>query len=195
MEDTKCRCRWCNTNNPLYVAYHDTEWGVPVHDDDKLFEMLLLESFQAGLSWECILNKREAFRRAFDGFDCKKIAEYDSARIEALCCDKGIVRNRLKIAAAVSNAKVFQKIQSEFGSFDHYIWHFTNGVTIRECDKTSSPMSDSISKDLKQRGMKFVGTTIIYSFLQAVGIIFSHEEGCWLHRSLMSFPLEGKASM
>lgn len=185
MNDVKCRCRWCNTSNPLYVAYHDAEWGVPVHDDDKLFEMLLLESFQAGLSWECILNKREAFRKAFDGFDCKRVAGYDSARIEALCHDKGIVRNRLKIAAAVGNAKVFQRIQDEFGSFDRYIWHFTRGGIIHECDKTSSPLSDTISKDLRKRGMKFVGTTIVYSFLQAIGIIFSHEERCWRHRDIL----------
>ncbi len=179
------RCRWCNLDNPLYVEYHDKEWGVPVHDDSKLFEMLLLEGYQAGLSWECILNKREAFRQAFDGFDCKKVAEYDDDKLRILLQNKGIVRNRLKISAAVGNAKAFMRIQDEFGSFDKYIWDFTNGKTIHECDKTSSPLSYRISADLKKRGMKFVGTTIIYSFLQAIGIINSHEEGCWRHERQM----------
>lgn len=177
------RCGWCNLSNPLYVDYHDREWGVKVHDDRKLFEMLVLEGFQAGLSWECILNKREAFRMAFDGFDCKKIAEYDDEKMETLRGNKGIVRNRLKIAAAVNNAKVFMKIQDEFGSFDRYIWGFTNGETIRECGKAMSPLSDAISRDLRRRGMKFVGSTIIYAYLQAIGIIFSHEEGCFLYKN------------
>ena len=182
MELSKNRCRWCNTNNPLYVDYHDKEWDVPVHDDGKLFEMLLLENFQAGLSWECILNKREAFRKAFDGFNSKKVAAYDDAKLKALRQNKGIVRNRLKISAAVDNAKVFMEIQKESGSFDRYIWSFSEGKTIYEYNKTSSPLSDAVSKDLKKRGMKFVGTTIIYSYLQAIGIINSHEEGCWLHK-------------
>ncbi len=168
-------------DNPLYVDYHDTEWGVPVHDDRRLFEMLVLEGFQAGLSWECVLNKREAFRRAFDGFDCNRVAEYGAAKLLSLCQDKGIIRNRLKIAAAVGNAKVFRNIQTECGSFDKYIRSFTGGKTIYEWERTSSPLSDAISKDLKKRGMKFVGTTIIYAYLQAVGIINSHEKGCWLH--------------
>lgn len=180
--DTKPRCHWCNMNNPLYVAYHDEEWGVPMHNDHKLFEMLILECFQAGLSWECILNKREAFRRAFDGFDYRSVAEYDAVKMEALLQDEGIVRNRLKIAAAVSNAKAFMDIQAEFGSFDRFIWSFTNGKVIHEWKMTSSPLSDTISKELKKRGMKFVGTTIVYSFLQAIGIVNSHEEGCWLHK-------------
>ena len=178
------RCHWCNLANPLYVAYHDTEWGVPVHDDRKLFEMLLLECFQAGLSWECILNKREAFRAAFDGFDYNCVAEYDSAKLDSLRQDAGIVRNQLKIRAAVTNARAFIAIQQEFGSFDHYIWSFTSGTTIIESDKASSPLSDAISKDLNKRGMKFVGTTIIYSFLQAIGIINSHEDHCWLYRQI-----------
>ena len=182
MELSKNRCRWCNISNPLYVDYHDKEWGVPVHDDGKLFEMLLLESFQAGLSWECILNKREAFRMAFDEFDYKKIAEYDDAKREALRQDEGIVRNRLKISAAIGNARVFMEIQKNFGSFDRYIWSFTEDKTIYECDKTSSPLSDTISKDLKKRGMKFVGTTIIYSYLQAIGIINSHEPECRFYK-------------
>lgn len=177
------RCRWCNLSNPLYVDYHDREWGVRVHDDGKLFEMLLLEGFQAGLSWECILNKREAFRMAFDGFDCKKVAEYDDEKLEALRRDKGIVRNRLKIVAAVNNAKVFMKIQGEFGSFDKYIRGFTKGETIRECGKAMSPLSDAISEDLRRRGMKYVGSTIIYAYLQAIGIIYSHEEECFLYKN------------
>ena len=157
---------------------------MPVHDDRKLFEMLLLECFQAGLSWECILNKREAFRAAFDGFDYSRVAEYDSAKLESLRQNAGIVRNRLKILAAVTNARAFIAIQQEFGSFDRYIWSFTSGTTVIESDKTSSPLSDAISKDLNKRGMKFVGTTIIYSFLQAVGIINSHEDHCWLYRQI-----------
>lgn len=182
IEQGKVRCHWCNLSNPLYVAYHDEEWGVPVHDDKKLFEMLLLETFQAGLSWECVLNKREGFRRAFDGFDYQKIALYDKDKISSLAQAEGIIRNHLKISAAVTNARIFMDIQKEIGSFDQYIWHFTNGRTVYECDKTSSPLSDLISKDLKKRGMKFVGTTIIYSYLQAIGIINSHEERCFLHQ-------------
>ena len=179
----KLRCHWCNPSNPLYVAYHDTEWGVPVHDDRKLFEMLILECFQAGLSWECILNKREAFRKAFDGFDYQQVAEYDDVKLEALRHNDGIVRNRLKIAAAVSNAEAFMDIPTEFGLFDRFIWSFTDSKVIHEWERTSSPLSDTISKELRKRGMKFVGTTIIYSFLQAIGIINSHEEGCWLYKS------------
>ena len=179
-EQEKRRCHWCNMANPTYVAYHDNEWGVPVHDDGKLFEMLLLESFQAGLSWECILNKREAFRKAFDGFDYRKIALYDESKIQSLMQDKGIVRNRLKIKAAVTNARIFWEIQTEYGSFDRYIWGFTNGNIVYETGLVTSPLSDAISKDLRKRGMKFVGSTVIYAYLQAVGIINSHEESCWL---------------
>ena len=178
--DDKKRCRWCNMTNPLYVAYHDCEWGVPEHDDKKLFEMLLLETFQAGLSWECILNKREAFRKAFDGFDYERIALYDENKLQSLQQDKGIVRNRLKIKAAVTNAQIFMRIQKECGSFDRYIWSFTDGNTVFETGLGTSALSDSISKDLRQKGMKFVGSTIIYAYLQAVGIINSHEENCWL---------------
>lgn len=176
----KKRCGWCNMTNPLYVAYHDCEWGIPVHDDRKLFEMLLLETFQAGLSWECILNKREAFRKAFDSFDYERIAIYDENKLQSLQQDKGIVRNRLKIEAAVTNAQVFIRIQKECGSFDRYIWSFTDGNTVFETGLGISALSDSISKDLRQKGMKFVGSTIIYAYLQAVGIINSHEENCWL---------------
>ena len=174
------RCFWCNLQNPLYVEYHDKEWGIPVHDDRKLFEMLLLESFQAGLSWECILNKREAFRKAFDGFDYRLIASYDEQKMESLRQDASIIRNKLKIKAAVKNAQVFMDIQKEYGSFNQYIWGFTKGETIHENNLTSSPLSDKISNDLYRRGMRFVGTTIIYSYLQAIGIIFSHEDDCFL---------------
>lgn len=166
--------------NPAYVAYHDHEWGVPVHDDGKLFEMLLLESFQAGLSWECILNKREAFRKAFDGFDYRRIALYDEQMLLSLLRDKGIVRNRLKIRSAVTNAQVFLKIQREYGSFDRYIWGFTGGSILFETGLATSPLSDAVSKDLRQKGMKFMGSTVVYAYLQAVGVINSHEEGCWL---------------
>lgn len=179
-EHEKRRCHWCNMANQTYVAYHDNEWGVPVHDDGKLFEMLLLESFQAGLSWECILNKREAFRKAFDDFDYRKISHYDENKLQSLMQDKGIVRNRLKIKAAVTNARIFREIQTECGSFDRYIWSFTNGNIVYETGLATSPLSDAISKDLRKMGMKFVGSTVIYAYLQAVGIINSHEEGCWL---------------
>ncbi len=179
--DRIVRCRWCNTKNPLYVQYHDTEWGVAVHDDRKLFEMLLLESFQAGLSWECVLNKREAFRRAFDGFDYTKIARYDEAKLAALGQEAGIIRNHRKIAAAVGNAQAFLQIQSEWASFDRYLWHFTEGQTLYEYDRTSSPLSDTISKDLQRLGMRFVGTTIVYAYLQAVGVINAHEPKCWFN--------------
>ena len=177
------RCGWCNTSNPLYVQYHDTEWGVAVHEEQRLFELLVLEGFQAGLSWECVLNKREAFREAFDGFDYTKVAQYDVAKMELLRECQGIIRNRLKIAAAVGNARVFMKIQEEYGSFERYMWSFTGGKTIYECDRTTSSLSDSVSKDLRRRGMRFVGTTIIYSYLQAIGVLYSHELGCYLNRS------------
>lgn len=183
MTNDKPRCRWCNMRNPLYVSYHDTEWGMHTHSDQRLFEMLLLESFQAGLSWECILNKREAFRKAFDAFDYNKIAQYDDTKIQSLRADKGIVRNSLKIKATIKNARIYIAIQKEFGSFDAYIWSFTDGKTIFECGHTTSPLSDTISADLYRRGMRFVGSTIIYSYLQAIGIINSHEEQCFLHKA------------
>ena len=178
--DHRTRCPWADPGSPVYIRYHDQEWGVPVHDDRRLFEMLVLESFQAGLSWACILNKREAFRRAFDGFDLEKVCAYGPEKVQALLEDAGIVRNRRKIQAAVQNARVFRQIQGEWGSFDAYLWHWTGGETLREVGKTSSPLSDAISKDLKGRGMSFVGTTIVYAYLQAVGVIFSHEGGCFL---------------
>lgn len=178
--DDKKRCRWCNMTNPAYVAYHDHEWGIPVHDDGKLFEMLLLESFQAGLSWECILNKREAFRKAFDGFDCERIAHYNESKLQSLLQDKGIVRNRLKVKAAVTNARVFLEIRREYGSFDRDLWSFTDGSIVHETGIATSPLSDAISQDLRQKGMKFVGSTVVYAYLQAVGVINSHEGSCWL---------------
>ena len=187
--DGKTRCPWANPQNPLYIRYHDEEWGVPVHDDQKLFEMLILEGFQAGLSWECILNKREAFRRAFDGFDPQKIAAYDAEKCAALMQDAGIVRNRLKIAAAVNNAKIFLAIQAEWGSFSEYLWHFTGGNVLRDdsgIPRATSPLSDTVSADLRARGMKFVGSTTIYSYLQAVGVIESHEPGCFLSGTCLS---------
>ena len=178
--DGKARCRWANPANALYVEYHDREWGVPEHDDRRLFELLILEGFQAGLSWECILNRREGFRAAFDGFDPEKVAAYGERELAALRADGRIVRNRLKIAAAPGNARAFLQIQREFGSFDHWLWAHTGGRTLRETGLARSPLSDGISRELKARGMKFVGSTIIYAFLQAAGVINSHEPGCFL---------------
>ena len=169
------RCKWAMNVNEIYTKYHDEEWGEPVHDDQKLYEMLILESFQAGLSWSCILNKRENFRKAFDNFDIDKIINYDEIKIQELQKNEGIIRNKLKIKATINNSKIFKQIQKEYGSFDKYIWSFTNNKTIYEFDKVSSELSDTISRDLKKRGMTFVGTIIIYSYLQAVGIINSHE--------------------
>ena len=176
------RCIWCNLKNPMYVKYHDEEWGQPRFDDAYLFEMLILESFQAGLSWECVLNKRENFRKAFDGFDIDKVAAYDEAKMEALRNDTGIIRNKLKIKAAVNNAKIFKAIQAEYGSFLEYLKQFWNGETIYDCVSTTSELSDAISADLCKRGMKFVGSTIIQSFLQAIGVIDAHDEQCEMHR-------------
>ena len=175
------RCFWVNLNNPLYVKYHDEEWGVPSHDDKYLFEMLILESFQAGLSWECILNKREAFRKAFDNFDINKIIKYDDNKIEELMNNKDIVRNRRKITATIKNASIFKDIIKEYDSFDKYIWKFTDGKVIKnktDIFNSTSELSDIISKDLYKRGMRFVGSTIIYSYLQAIGIINDHELKC-----------------
>lgn len=179
-KDGKIRCKWANPNNDRYLHYHDEEWGVPVYDDHKLFEMLILECFQAGLSWECVLNKQEAFRQAFDDFDLEKVCSYDDKKIAELCENPGIIRNRLKIRAAISNARVFRDIKKEFGSFSIYLWHWTEKKVIYENDVVSSPLSDRVSKDLQKRGMKFVGTVIIYSYMQAVGVIYSHEKGCFM---------------
>lgn len=180
--DHRIRCAWANPKNALYIKYHDEEWGQPVFDDHRLFEMLILESFQAGLSWECVLNKREAFRRAFENFDLEKVCAYGEEKIEMLKQDAGIIRNQRKIIAAIDNARIFKKIADEYGSFAEYLWGFTNRQIIYENDKTSSALSDTISKDLRRRGMRFVGTTIIYAYLQAVGVVYSHENGCYLCR-------------
>ena len=180
--DGKIRCCWANPKNERYICYHDEEWGVPVHDDQKLFEMLILECFQAGLSWECVLNKRDAFRKAFDGFDLEKICAYHEDKLEMLRNNPEIIRNRLKIQAAVINAQAFCKIQKEYGSFSEYLWHWTDGRVIQETGKTSSELSDTISKDLKKYGMKFVGTTVVYAYLQAIGVIWSHEDECFCSR-------------
>ena len=177
------RCRWADPNSELYIAYHDREWGRLEHDDQKLFEMLILEGFQAGLSWLTILKKREAFRRAFDRFDPAAVAQYGPEKVESLMADVGIVRNRRKIRAAVDNARIFRTIRQEWGSFDAYLWHWTDGAVVYETGETRSELSDGISRDLKRRGMRFVGTTIIYAYLQAVGVIFSHEPGCFLARA------------
>lgn len=174
------RCSWVNLSNEIYVKYHDEEWGRPLYDDRKLYELLILESFQAGLSWECILNKRENFRAAFDQFDIDKVICYDEEKIQELLGDSGIIRNRLKNRAAVNNSVVFKAIQEEWGSFSNYIWSFTDNKVITEefTERTTSPLSDRISKDLKKRGMTFVGSTIIYSFLQSMGVINGHARNC-----------------
>ena len=181
----KLRCKWCNLNNPLYVKYHDEEWCVPTYDDKILFEFIILEAFQAGLSWETILNKRENFRVAFDNFDPLVIKEYDDNKISELMNNKGIIRNRRKIDAAIVNARVFLEIQAEWGTFSKYIWHFTEGKIICETGKASSELSDQISKDLKKRGMKFVGTTIVYAYLQSIGVIYSHDIDCFLYKEIV----------
>lgn len=176
------RCFWCNLKNPLYIKYHDEEWGQPCFDDQYLFEMLILESFQAGLSWECVLNKRENFRQAFDSFDLDTIINYDERKVETLRNNPGIIRNKLKIKATINNAKIFKEIIQEYGSFLTYLKLFWDGNTIYDCQSTTSTLSDIISADLTKRGMKFVGTTIIHSYLQAIGIINSHDENCFLYK-------------
>lgn len=182
--DNKNRCGWC-LKDDLYVAYHDNEWGKAVHDDKKLFEFLILESFQAGLSWHTVLKKRENFRKAFADFEVEKVAKFAAKKVEALMQDKGIIRNRLKIEAAINNAKCFIAIQKEFGSFSNYVWQFVDGKTIVNHPKqlsnipVSSPLSDAMSKDMGKRGFKFRGTVICYSFMQAVGLIDDHLTSCW----------------
>lgn len=185
------RCPWTG-NDELMIRYHDQEWGVPVFDDRKLFEFLVLDGFQAGLSWACVLHKRENFRQALDDFDAEKIAKYDSKKIESLLQDPGLIRNRLKMNAAVTNAVAFLKIQEEFGSFSDYIWQFTGGKTImnnwNSADEvpTHSPESDLMSKNLRARGFKFVGTVICYAFMQAAGMVNDHLTGCFRHSALES---------
>ena len=181
MNDKK-RCFWCNLKNPIYVKYHDTEWCVPCFDDGYLYEMLMLESQQAGLSWECVLNKRDGFREAFSGFEVEKVAAFGEKKIEELLGNKSIIRNRRKIAASIENSKIFIEIVKEFGSFYNYLKSFSGEKIIYETDKTSNALSDAISRDLKTRGMKFVGTTIIYSYLQAIGLIYSHDKDCFLYK-------------
>ena len=176
------RCKWCNLNNINYVKYHDEEWGIPNFDDKYMFEMLILESFQAGLSWECVLNKRKYFKECYDNFDIDKICLYDESKINKLLQNKNIIRNKLKIKASIENAKIFKNIVNEYGSFYNYLKIFTKGNIFYEVNLTSSDLSDNISKDLIKKGMKFVGTTIIYAYLQAIGVINSHEEGCFMYR-------------
>ena len=179
----KIRCDWCG-NDPLYIDYHDKEWGVPVYDDKTLFEFLILETFQAGLSWITVLRKRENFRKAFDQFDYNKIAQYDEVKFDELIQNAGIIRNKLKVKAAITNAQAFIEIQKEFGTFSNYIWGFVDGATIKNSFKTLSelpantPISDAISIDLKKRGFKFVGTTVVYAHMQATGMVNDHLISC-----------------
>lgn len=175
----KKRCDWVEGKEEIYIRYHDEEWGIAKYDDDILFEMLVLESFQAGLSWITILKKRESFREAFDGFDLDKIIAYDDKKVSALLENERIIRHRGKIEATINNAKVFKEIQKEYGSFSTYIWGFTEGEIIKAEYKTTSELSERISKDLKKRGMKFVGPTIIYSYLESIGIIDNHTKDCF----------------
>ncbi len=179
------RCRWADNGDALYAAYHDEEWGVPQHDDRVLFEFLILEGAQAGLSWSTILNKRENYRKAFSGFDVRKVARYDAAKVERLLQDAGIVRNRLKVASAVVNARAFIDVQKEFGSFDAYVWQFVGGKPRRNAWTSPQQVpaataeSDALSKDLKRRGFKFVGSTIMYAFMQATGMVDDHTTDCF----------------
>ena len=179
---TKKRCKWCNLNNALYVEYHDSEWGVPRFDDGYLYEMLLLESFQAGLSWECVLNKRAAFQKAYNNFNIDKVILYENEKVSSLLSDSGIIRNKRKIIASINNSKIFKSIVAEFGSFYSYLSTFWDGKTIYETERTKNSLSDSISRDLQRRGMSFVGSVIIYSYLQAIGVIYSHDENCYLYK-------------
>jgi DNA-3-methyladenine glycosylase I len=190
MPDNKPTCAW-PTNDPLLMKYHNKEWGVPVHNDRKLFEFLVLEGFQAGLSWLTIMRKRENFRKAFDNFDFNKIAKYDKRKINSLMKDSGIIRNSLKIKSAVENAKAFLKVREEFGTFDKYIWSFTNGKPIRNNYSSlkeipaKTELSDLISKDLKKRGFKFVGSTIVYAHMQATGMVNDHIKECFRYKELL----------
>ena len=184
------RCAWVSGNDPLYVSYHDLEWGVPVHDDNKLFEFLVLEGFQAGLSWRTILYKRENFRQAFDGFDPLKVAAYDENKIAELLANPGIVRNRLKVRATVTNARAFLALREEFGSFDDYIWQFTGGKTLKNGWNSLAEIpartaeSDAMSKDLLKRGFRFVGSTICYAHMQATGMVNDHTVDCFRYNEV-----------
>ncbi|MCF8232866.1 MAG: DNA-3-methyladenine glycosylase I [Bacteroidales bacterium] len=183
------RCDWV-TDDTLYIEYHDNEWGVPEYSDDRLFEFLVLETFQAGLSWLTILKKRENFRRAFDNFDYRKIADYSDAKVEELLTDKSIIRNKRKILATIANAQAFIEVQKEFGSFSHYIWEFVNHQPIQNAWKSqqevpaNTPLSDKISKDLKKRGFRFVGTTVIYAHMQATGMVNDHTVDCFRYEEV-----------
>lgn len=178
----KKRCNWCNVKNSKYVEYHDNEWCKVNYEDQYLYEMLILESFQAGLSWECVLNKRKNFRTAYDNFDLEKVCTYDESKVNQLLNNKGIIRNKLKIIASINNSRIFRSIKEEYGSFYNYLKRFLPEKTVYEIDKTTNALSDAISNDLEKRGMKFVGSTIIYSYLQAIGVIYSHEKDCFLYK-------------
>lgn len=182
--NNKTRCKWCNLQNLRYIKYHDEEWCQPNFNDQYLFEMLILESFQAGLSWECVLNKRDDFRKAYDNFDIDKICNYSNEKIQKLLSNEKIIRNKLKINASINNARIFKNIQKEYGTFYNYIKKFTEGKTFYEINKTTSELSDKISKDLKKKGMRFVGSTIIYSYLQAIGVIYSHDKECFMYKEI-----------
>lgn len=182
--NNKTRCKWCNLQNLRYIKYHDEEWCQPNFNDQYLFEMLILESFQAGLSWECVLNKREDFRKAYDNFDIDQICKYDNEKIQELLSNEKIIRNKLKINASINNARIFKDIQKEYGTFYNYLIEFTEGKTFYEINKTTSELSDKISKDLKKKGMRFVGSTIIYSYLQAIGVIYSHDKECFMYKEI-----------
>lgn len=190
MNSAITRCGWANPANPRYLAYHDEEWGVPCHDETRLFEMLNLEGAQAGLSWETILNKRDNYRAAFDGWDAELIARYDAAKVAALLADAGIVRNRLKIAATINNAQAYLRLRDEFGGLDAYLWAYVDGKPIcngwagYQMAPAKTPLSDTISKDLIRRGFKFVGSTIIYAYMQAIGMVNDHSVDCHRHQSL-----------
>jgi DNA-3-methyladenine glycosylase I len=190
--DTKKRCAWCD-DNPLYIDYHDNEWGVPVHDERLLFEFLILEGAQAGLSWITILKKRDNYRKAFDNFDYKKVAKFGDDDFNRLMADAGIIRNSLKIKSAIQNAKAFVQVQEEFGSFDKYIWGFVDGLTIHNKWKsindmpTKTDISEKMSKDLKKRGFKFVGSTICYAFMQAIGMVNDHTLDCYRYKEIKNY--------
>ena len=180
--ENKKRCSWCNVKNPKYIDYHDNEWCRPYFDEQYLYEMLILESFQAGLSWECVLNKRESFRAAYDNFKLEKVCAYGEEKIAELLQNKDIIRNKLKIKASINNSRIFKDIENQYGSFYNYLKKFIGCEPIYELNKTTNEISDAISDDLRHRGMKFVGSTIIYSYLQAIGVIYSHEKECYLHK-------------
>lgn len=177
------RCKWCNLKNELYISYHDDEWGILNINEEYLYEMFILECFQAGLSWECVLNKREYFREAYDNFNIDKIILYDEEKFMELISNPKLIRNKLKVKASIENSKIYKSICNEFGSFYKYLCSFYDGEVIYESDKTTSCLSDNISLDLKKRGMSFVGSTTIYSYLQAVGIINSHDKDCFLYKN------------